>query len=106
MAGWMTIPTPPWHQDIIIDFPSMSWVAILGDKLLEPALLRNTPIRAVYHHFLVNDLPVILEYVLLHQRQHKWFLHDGAPPHFLRIFKQHLNQTFGEQWIGRGGPFN
>jgi hypothetical protein len=24
MSGWMTVPTPPWHQDINIDFPSMS----------------------------------------------------------------------------------
>jgi hypothetical protein len=28
-----------------------------------------------------------------------WFMHDGAPPHFLRTVRQHLNQTFGEQWI-------
>jgi hypothetical protein len=33
-----------------------------------------------------------------------WFMHDGTPPHFLHIVRQHLNQTFGEQWIGRGGP--
>jgi hypothetical protein len=28
----------------------------------------------------------------------------GPPPHFLLIVKQHQNQTFGEQWIGCGGP--
>jgi hypothetical protein len=33
---------------------------------------------------------------------HAWW----APPYFLRIVRQHLNQTFGEQWIGRGGPFS
>jgi hypothetical protein len=32
-----------------------------------------------------------------------WFMHDGAPTHFLRIVRHHLNQTIGEQWIGRGG---
>jgi hypothetical protein len=37
----------------------------------------------------------------LHQRQHMWYMHDGASPHFVRIVTQHL---FGEQWIGRGGP--
>jgi hypothetical protein len=51
----------------------------------------------------MNYLPVFLEYVALHQRQH---MHDGAPPHFLRIVGQHLNQTFAEQWIGREGPVN
>jgi hypothetical protein len=35
-----------------------------------------------------------------------WFMHDAAPPHFLRIFRKHLNQTTGEQWIGCGGPIN
>jgi hypothetical protein len=39
-------------------------------------------------------------------RQRMWFMHGGAPPHFLRIVRQHLNQTFGEQWIGRGGSVN
>jgi hypothetical protein len=28
------------------------------------------------------------------------FMHDGAPAHFDRVVKDHLN----EQWIGRGGP--
>jgi hypothetical protein len=33
-----------------------------------------------------------------------WFMHDGAPPHFLRIVRQHLNQSFDEEWTGRGDP--
>jgi hypothetical protein len=60
----------------------------------------------VYHRILVNDLPVLLEHVPLHQLQYLWFKHDGAPSHFLRTVRQHLNQTFGEQWIERGGPVN
>jgi hypothetical protein len=59
----------------------------------------------VYRHFLVNDLPVLFEHVPLHQ-QHMWFMHDGTPPHYLRVVRQHLNRTFGEQWIGRGDPVN
>jgi hypothetical protein len=35
-----------------------------------------------------------------------WFMRDGTPSHFLRTVRQHLNQTFGEQWIGRGGSVN
>jgi hypothetical protein len=34
------------------------------------------------------------------------FLHDGAPPHFLLIFRHHLNQVFDGQWIGHGGTVN
>jgi hypothetical protein len=33
-----------------------------------------------------------------------WFIHEGAPPYFLHIVREHLKQTFGEQWMGRGGP--
>jgi hypothetical protein len=33
-------------------------------------------------------------------------MHDEASPHFLRTVRQHLDQTFGEQWIEHGGPVN
>jgi hypothetical protein len=82
------------------------WVGIVGDQILGPVVLPNRLTGAVCRRFLVNDLPVLLEHVPLHQRQHMWFMHDGTPPHFLRIFRQHLNQTFGEHWIGHGSPVN
>jgi hypothetical protein len=78
---------------------------IIGDQLLGPVVLHNRLTGAVYLRFLVTDLPVLLEHVPLHQ-QHMWFMHDGAPSHFLRTVRQHLNQTLGEQRIGRGGPVN
>jgi hypothetical protein len=31
-------------------------------------------------------------------------MHDGAPTHFDRVVRDHLNERFHEQWIGRGGP--
>ncbi|KAJ4447737.1 hypothetical protein ANN_09745 [Periplaneta americana] len=30
--------------------------------------------------------------------------HDGAPPHFDRRIRNHLNATFPDRWIGRSGP--
>jgi len=30
-------------------------------------------------------------------------MHDGALPHFSRISRDFLNQTYGDRWIGRGG---
>lgn len=30
-------------------------------------------------------------------------MHDGAPPHFCNNVKDHLNNTYGRQWIGRNG---
>ena len=31
---------------------------------------------------------------------------DDAPPHFSNLVRQHLSNTFGIQWIGRGGPIS
>jgi hypothetical protein len=69
-------------------------------------LSRNGQTGTEYHRFLVNDLPVPLKHVPLHQWQSMWLMRDGAPCHFLRTVRQHLNQTFGEKWIGRGGRVN
>ncbi|KZC12728.1 hypothetical protein WN55_05355 [Dufourea novaeangliae] len=33
-----------------------------------------------------------------------WFMHDGAPPHYTIAVREHLNEYFGDRWIGRGGP--
>ena len=32
------------------------------------------------------------------------FQHDGAPPHFTHAVRCHLDQRFGQTWIGHGGP--
>jgi hypothetical protein len=61
----------------------------------------------VYHLSLVNDLLVLLEHEPLHQGEEAWFMRGGAPPHFLRTVRQHLNETFGEQWMkGEEDPEN
>ncbi|GBM80445.1 hypothetical protein AVEN_83032-1 [Araneus ventricosus] len=33
-----------------------------------------------------------------------WFQHDGEPAHFSIDVRNYLNATFGERWIGLGGP--
>jgi hypothetical protein len=83
-----------------------AWVGILGGHLLGPVFLANRLTGALYHRCLVNDFLVPLEHAPLHQRQHLYLMRDVAPPHFLIIVRQHLNQICGEQWIGRGGPVN
>jgi hypothetical protein len=67
-------------------------------------ILPNRPAGAVYHRFLVNDLPVLLEHLSLLQH-HMWLMQDGAPPYFIRTVRQQLNH-FGELRIGRGAPVN
>ncbi|GBN26469.1 hypothetical protein AVEN_167765-1 [Araneus ventricosus] len=37
-------------------------------------------------------------------RSSMWFQHDGAHTHYSIEVRLHLNATYGQQWIGRGGP--
>ncbi|GFV60469.1 uncharacterized protein TNCV_3471041 [Trichonephila clavipes] len=40
----------------------------------------------------------------LHRRNRQCLQHDGAPAHFSGDVRNYLDVTFGQQWIGRGGP--
>jgi hypothetical protein len=53
------------HQHL---FSINVWVDILGDQVQGQVVLPNRLTDEVYHSFLVNDLPVFLEYVPLHQQ--------------------------------------
>ncbi|GBM36414.1 hypothetical protein AVEN_234801-1 [Araneus ventricosus] len=33
-----------------------------------------------------------------------WLQHDGAPQHYSKYVRQHLNITFGKHWICRDDP--
>jgi hypothetical protein len=33
-----------------------------------------------------------------------WFQHDGALAHFINVVCEYLDETFGNRWIGHGGP--
>uniref|UniRef100_A0A1Y1L7H2 Tc1-like transposase DDE domain-containing protein n=1 Tax=Photinus pyralis TaxID=7054 RepID=A0A1Y1L7H2_PHOPY len=57
-----------------------------------------------YLRFLQETLFDYLEELPLQLRQRLWYQHDGAPPHFNRAVIDHLNATFPNRWIGRGGP--
>jgi hypothetical protein len=77
---------------------------IAGNRLLGTYFLPPCLTGAVYHNFLQNVLPELLQDVVLQTRIHLWFMHDGAPPHFLLAVRQFLNNVFPEQWIEQGGP--
>jgi hypothetical protein len=83
--------------------PAEMWASqYLGGHLSWSTNRTNCLTQCTNHCLLVTDFPVLLEHVPLHQ-QHMRFMHDGSPPYFLLIVRQHLNQTFDEQWVGRGG---
>lgn len=80
------------------------WAGIVGDFLVGPYLLPAPLTSRDYLIFLQEMLPRLLDPVPQNIKRHMLFQHDGAPPHYGRCVRQHLNQAFGHRWIGRGGP--
>ncbi|GFX82535.1 DUF4817 domain-containing protein [Trichonephila clavipes] len=80
------------------------WTGIVGDSLLGPYIL---PPQLDSHKYLVfrqEVLPELLTYVPAPIRRPMWFQQDGAASHYARHVRDHLDRTFPNRWIGRGGP--
>lgn len=80
------------------------WAGIVGNNLVGPYFFDNILNGQIYLEFLQNDFPPLLDDVPLQIRKDMWFMHDGAPPHYLIDVRNHLNNIFSNKWIGRGGP--
>ena len=80
------------------------WAGFLDGCVIGPYLLPPNLTGAAYLRFLEGVLHGHLEDVLLHMYQIMWFEHNGTPPHFSLAVRDHLDQRFRQQWIGRGGP--
>ena len=80
------------------------WAGIIGNNLIGPFVFEERLNGEIYLQFLQQNLNNLLEDVPLDRRMQMWYMHDGAPPHFNRLVRQHLTNVFGPRWIGRGGP--
>lgn len=80
------------------------WVGIVGGYLTGPVFLPARLTREMYRNFLEETLPEFLQDVPLATRIAMWFMHDRAPPHFSLVARDFLTATYGDDWIGRGGP--
>lgn len=89
------------HQD---RFSINVWVGVIAEHLIGPWVLPNRLNGALYLQFLQTVLPELLEDLDLETRAEMYFMHDGAPPHFVVDVRAHLDRTFPGRWIGRGGP--
>jgi hypothetical protein len=78
------------------------WVQSDHVFLIHPYLL--WPIGDIYLTFLQENLPELLEVVPLEVRHEIWFQHDGVPAHCTEVVREYLDETFGNRWIGHGGP--
>jgi hypothetical protein len=78
------------------------WAKIVNN-LLGPVILPTHLNGAAYLEVLQSMLLLLMENAPLMMCRDMWFQHDGAPPHFSLVVRSHLNNTYGEQWIGRMG---
>ncbi|EFA08485.1 Transposable element Tc3 transposase-like Protein [Tribolium castaneum] len=78
------------------------WGGILGQFVIGPFFFDGE----MYLNFLRRSLMDLLENVPLNIIGQLIFMHDGAPPHFARRVRRHLDRHPPERWIGRGGPLH
>lgn len=82
------------------------WCGMVDGYLIGPFILENRLTGDNYLNFLQNELHGLLEDVPLNIRMQMHYQHDGAPAHFARQVKEHLDERFPGRWIGRGGPIS
>ena len=80
------------------------WAGFLDGCVIGPFFLPLNLTGAAYLRYFEDVLHGLLEDVPLHVHQNMWFQPDGAPPHFSPAVRDHLDQWFGQKWIGHGGP--
>jgi hypothetical protein len=73
------------------------WTGIARTSLLGLYFLPARLTGAVCYEVLRNVLPELLQDVDLQMRIHLWFMHDGAPQHFLFAVRELFNNVFREQ---------
>lgn len=74
----------------------------IGNYLIGPVFLPPRLNVPNYRNFLENELPPLLEDILLYTRQQLGFMHDGAQPTLALLLGNFLTNI--GRWIGRGGP--
>jgi len=67
------------------------WCGVIDNHLIGPAVLLNRLTGHTYVDFLQNELPLLLEEVLLAKRMRIVFQHGAAPAHYSRLVTHHLN---------------
>jgi len=80
------------------------WCGVLGNKFIRRFVFDKNLTGNRYETFLRNQLPGLLEDILLMIRSQMYFQHDGAPPHYTRHVREYLNESFPNRRLGHGGP--
>jgi hypothetical protein len=105
-SHYWSVENPRWYREVNHQhrWSLIVWCGILNGNLIGPYFFDENVNGNNYLHFLQQRLPALLEDIDLDTRQRMFFQQDGAPAHWSRIVRNHLNLTFPGRWIGRGGP--
>lgn len=80
------------------------WAGILNDALIGPYFIQGRLNGQNYLQFLINVVPDLLREVPEEYLINLHYQHDGAPAHFHREVRAHLDREHPGRWIGRNGP--
>lgn len=79
------------------------WIGVCARGLIGPFFLAGSVNQFSYRVLLEESvLPRIME--LYDDMENVFFQQDGAPAHFAISVRRYLEEVFGDNWIGRGGP--
>ena len=67
------------------------WCCLLCNRLIKPYAFDNNLKGGMYEFFLRNELPDLLEDILL-------LVRSWAPPHYTWHVKQYLHKSFPNRW--------
>jgi len=100
------ITNPHWYRET--NFQTIWGInvcrcGLIDGKLLGPYFYDGILTLKRYLDFIVNQLPLMFEDVLLAMRENLYFQQDGAPPHNAIIVLQYLNEMSPKRWIGPYG---
>ena len=82
----------------------MVWCRIVNGYLIGPYFFEENVNGQNFLEMLRDHFPGLLENLDLDTRQRMWLQLDGAGPHYARIVRNSLNETYPDRWIGRLGP--
>lgn len=89
------------HQ---IRFSVNVWAGIINECLIGPIFIEGNLTGRSYLEMLQTVISDLLDEVPLAYLHNLYYQHDGCPAHFERAVRGHLDNVFGDRWIGRGGP--
>lgn len=71
------------------------WAGILGNRIIGPTFFEGALNGPRYLEFLQEELPQLIQDAGVPEdiQDAHWFMQDGAPPHWARAVRDHLDQV-------------